>query len=171
MCVLGKPAFFVTVMMGLGTATFIPAFKLSSVANVALIYGAAPFVAAALVSIFTKELPTHTVMITSFAAFQGVRVVVSGSLGSSRLQGDDLAMFMTVMMACTVAGYRTYPATTAALPAALSFIILLSFTFVFGDPFSASSTQLPVLICFGLVFAIASVTLSEGARRLPSADH
>lgn len=37
------PAFAVTVMMALGMAAFIPAFKLSGVANVALIYAAARF--------------------------------------------------------------------------------------------------------------------------------
>ena len=37
------PTLVVTLMMAAGTAAFIPAFKLSSVTNVALIYAAAPF--------------------------------------------------------------------------------------------------------------------------------
>lgn len=168
--IFGKPALLVTIMMGLGTAAFIPAFKLSNVANVALIYGAAPFAAAGLTWVFIKELPTRTVLLASIAAFTGVVIVVSGSLGSSRVQGDMLAMFMTLMMAGTMVVYRKYPSTTAALPAALSSLLLLPLAFAFGEPLSVPTTDLPVLLCFGLVFAVASVTLSEGARRLPPAE-
>ena len=93
------PTLVVTIMMAAGTAAFIPAFKLSSVANVALIYAAAPFIAAAMAWAFIGERPTRTVVIASLAAFAGVLIIVSGSLGKVALVGDALALFMTVMMA------------------------------------------------------------------------
>lgn len=166
----GKPALLVTIMMALGTAAFIPAFKLSTVANVALIYGAAPFFAAALSWIFIKEAPTRTVVVASLVALGGVLIIVSNSFGSSQLMGDFLAFWMTLMMAGTMVAYRKFPETTAALPAALSSVILLSLAFTFGDPANVSFNEFNTLILFGLVFAVASVTLSEGARRLPSAE-
>jgi len=165
-----KPAFFVTLMMAAGTAAFIPAFKLSSVANVALIYATAPFIAAGLSWIFIKELPTTRVILASLAALGGVFVIVSASFGGSQLTGDFLALFMTLMMSGIMVVYRKFPSTTAALPAALSSIVLLPFALAYGDPFAVQSHELPILIAFGLVFAVASVTLSEGARRLPSAE-
>lgn len=166
----GKPALLVTIMMAAGTAAFIPAFKLSTVANVALIYAAAPFVAAALSWIVIKEKPTSTVVIASIAAMFGVVITVSKSFGSSQILGDLLAFWMTLMMAGVVVVYRKYPDTTAALPAALSSIILLPFAVLFSTPSGVLSNELPILTLFGLVFAVASVTLSEGARRLPSAE-
>ncbi|MBW4964275.1 DMT family transporter [Sulfitobacter sp. CW3] len=165
-----KPAFFVTLMMAAGTAAFIPAFKLSSVANVALIYATAPFIAAGLSWIFIKEPPTTRVILASLAALGGVFVIVSASFGGSQLTGDFLALFMTLMMSGIMVVYRKFPSTTAALPAALSSIVLLPFALAYGDPFAVQSHELPILIAFGLVFAVASVTLSEGARRLPSAE-
>ncbi|MEH6361162.1 MAG: EamA family transporter, partial [Amylibacter sp.] len=54
--------------------------------------------------------------------------------------------------------------------AALSSLILLPIALMFGAPLSVQTSELPVLVLFGLVFAVASVTLSEGARRLPSAE-
>jgi drug/metabolite transporter (DMT)-like permease len=165
-----KPAFFVTLMMAAGTAAFIPAFKLSSVANVALIYAAAPFIAAGLSWVFIKELPTTRVILASLAALLGVFIIVSASFGDSQLKGDFLALFMTLMMSGTMVVYRKFPSTTAALPAALSSIVLLPFALAFGDPLVVQNHELPILIAFGLVFAVASVTLSEGARRLPSAE-
>lgn len=165
-----RPAFFVTLMMAAGTAAFIPAFKLSSVANVALIYAAAPFIAAGLSWVFMKEPPTGRVILASLAALLGVLIIVSASFGGSQLKGDFLALSMTLMMAGTMVVYRKFPWTTAALPAALSSIVLLPFALAYGDPLAVQSRELPILVAFGLVFAVASVTLSEGARRLPSAE-
>lgn len=164
------PALLVSLLMAAGTAAFIPAFKLGSVANVALIYAAAPFAAAGLAWIFIRERPAPQVMIASLAALSGVSVIVSGSLGGGSVAGDLLALVMTLMMAASMVVYRARPHTTAALPAAISSLILLPVAAAFGDPLSAPPGDLPALILFGLVFAIASVTLSEGARRLPPAE-
>lgn len=161
----------VTLMSATGSAAFIPAFKLSSVANVALIYGAAPFVAATLSWVFISELPARRVIIASVLAFGGVGVILSGSLGGGvQIKGDALALFMTLMMSGTMVIYRRFPATPAALPAALSSVVLLGPAWILGDPFGIPLGELPALLLFGLVFAVASVTLSEGARRLPAAE-
>ena len=166
----GKPALAVTLMGASGTAAFIPAFKLTSVANVALIYGAAPFVAAGLAWAFIAERPSRKVSIASMLGLGGVIIIVSGSLGGSHFVGDLLAFWMTLMMSGVIVIYRCFPDTTAALPAALSSIVLLPFALVFGGPIVAVTQELPVLIAFGLIFAVASVTLSEGARRLPASE-
>lgn len=166
----GWPALGATCMLGAGTAAFIPAFKMSSVANVALIYGAAPFIAAGLSWVLLREAPTRVVAVASAIAFGGVLLILSGSLGGSAWRGDLLALFMTLMMAGSMVLYRAYPETTAALPAALSSVVLLPFAAFWGEPMSVEPGDLPVLVLFGLVFAVASVTLSEGARRLPSAE-
>ncbi|XDA98606.1 DMT family transporter [Sulfitobacter sp. LCG007] len=166
----GRPALLVTFLMAAGTAAFIPAFKLSSVANVALIYSAAPFLAAALSWIFIRETPSRRVLTASIASLLGVLLIVSDSLGEARLAGDLLAMLMTLCMAGVMVTYRARPETTAALPAALSSVLLVPVALLFGQPLEVAQGELPVLVLFGLVFAIASVTLSEGARRLPSAE-
>ncbi len=164
------PAAMVALIGASGSAAFIPAFKLSSVANVALIYGAAPFVAAALSWVFIRERPTGRVLAASFAGFGGVLLIFGGSWGGVSLLGDMLALWMTLMMAGVIVIYRIWPKTTAALPAAASSILLLPPALVFGAPFDAPTGEMPVLVLFGLVFAVASVTLSEGARRLPAAE-
>lgn len=165
-----KPALLATVLMAAGTAAFIPAFKLSSVANVALIYASAPFVTAGLSWIFLREAPSRIIVVASSLAFVGVLTIVSGSVGQTSLFGDLLAFFMTLMMAGTMVVYRAHPETTAALPAALSSLVLLPIAWFAGDPLAIPQGEFPILVVFGLVFAIASVTLSEGARRLPSPE-
>jgi len=166
----GGPALAVTLMMALGTVAFIPAFKLTSVANVALIWASAPFTTAALAWLFIGERPTRIILIASCVAFGGVCIIFAGSVGGGNLTGDFLALWMTLMMSCAMVIYRRWPETTAALPAAFSSLVLLLVALLSGAPLSVPTNELPILMLFGLVFAVASVTLSEGARRLPPAE-
>ena len=53
---------------------------------------------------------------------------------------------------------------------ALSSILLLPVAMFFGDPLSAPVNEIPIMASFGLIFAIASVTLVLGARFLPSSE-
>ena len=39
---------------------------------------------------------------------------------------------------------------------------------MFGSPFDIAIVEIAVLAIFGMLFAIASVTLAEGAKRVPS---
>ncbi|WP_297773728.1 hypothetical protein [uncultured Roseovarius sp.] len=47
-------------------------------------------------------------------------------------------------------------------------LFLLPPSFLLGAPFLTEPTDVAVLAAFGLLFAIASVTLAEGAKRDPS---
>lgn len=164
------PAVWVAVAGAAGTAAFIPAFKLTTIANVALIYAAAPFAAAALAWIFLREAPGWRVTLASLAAFAGVAVIFGGQVSAIGRTGDLLALWMTVMLATIMVIYRRWPETPAAFPMAVSSVLLLPPALAFGDPLAVALAELPVLALFGLVFAVASVTLSEGARRLAPAE-
>ena len=39
-----------------------------------------------------------------------------------------------------------------------------------GEPFDASIRDILLILVFGLVFSIASVTMAEGAKRLPASE-
>ncbi|WP_052261653.1 DMT family transporter [Leisingera sp. ANG-M1] len=153
-----------------GSAAFIPAFKLSSVANVALLYAAAPFAAAGLAWLVLRELPGRRVLLASAASLAGVAVILQGALTGGSLKGDLLALFMTLMMAGIMTAYRKWPDVAAALPNAVSSLLLLPVAAVCAPVMAVPQGEMPVLILFGLVFAVASVTLCEGARRLPAAE-
>jgi len=163
---MGWPGVVVVLLSALGTAAFLSAFKLSTVANVALIYATAPFVSAALAWVFIGERPTRAVGFASLAVLLGVGLIAWDGLQQGTALGDFLAFVMTLMMSGVMVVYRAYPATPAALPAALSSVVLLPFGVLLGAPMAVQESELWVLVAFGLVFAVASVTLSEGARRL-----
>lgn len=166
----GFLALLATAFMALGTAAFIPAFKLTSIANVSLIWAAAPFVTALLAWVALHERPKKRVMIASILAIAGVAIVLGGSVGGGNLTGDLLALWMTLMMAAAIVVYRVWPNTPAALPAALSSLVLLPVSLLVTEPTQVHASEIYVLIAFGFIFAIASVTLLEGVRRIPAAE-
>jgi drug/metabolite transporter (DMT)-like permease len=153
-----------------GTAAFIPAFKLTSIANVSLIYAASPLVAAVLAWAWVGEGLTRRVLMGCIAAFAGVAIIVGGSLGGVHLRGDLLAAWMTVAIAIMLVIYRRHPNTPAAGPAVLSSLVLLPLSLAFGTPFTNPPEEISIMAAFGLVFALASVTLGEGAKRLPAGE-
>ncbi len=165
----GAPALLAAILMASGTAAFIPAFKLTSIANVALIWAAAPFVAAFLAWVFIKEVPSARVMICSVLALVGVVITVQGSFATGHFAGDILALWMTLMMAGTMVVYRARPDTPTKLPVLLSSVLLLPFAVSLSEPSQVSGVEIGVLIVFGLVFGTATVLLAEGARLIPSA--
>ncbi|MEO9515992.1 MAG: DMT family transporter [Rhizobiaceae bacterium] len=164
---MGRSGWAVGIVGALGTAAFIPAFKLTSIANVALIYAIAPLIAAVLAWFAMGERLTVRTLLGSICALFGVVIIVSGSVGQISIQGDTLALIMTVAMATIMVIYRKYPKTPGAGPSVLQSLLLLPPSFVLGAPFQTESFEILVLAAFGLLFAIASVTLAEGAKRVP----
>ncbi len=167
---MGKSGLSVALVGASGIAAFIPALKLTTMANVALIYASAPLLAAVLAWLWIGERLSGKLVAGCVATFIGVAVIFQGSAGSINLQGDLLALWMTCALAIMMAIYRRYPDTPAAGPAALSSLVLLPPGLVLGIPFSVLWQEVAILIVFGLVFAIASVTLAEGAKRIPAGE-
>jgi drug/metabolite transporter (DMT)-like permease len=165
---MGYSGLAIAVVGALGTAAFIQSFKLTSIANVSLIYAASPLIAALLAWFFIGEKVSTRTMAGCAGALLGVAIIVSGSLGQISLKGDLLALWMTTVMASIMVIYRKYPDTPGAGPAVLSSVLLLPFAGILGSPFDVDPTEIYVLSAFGLLFAIASVTLAEGAKRVPS---
>ena len=158
---MGAGGWAVAIVASLGTAAFISSFKYTTIANVSLIYATTPLLAAlfAWLAIGERVAP---------ARWAGVAIIVSGSLGRVSLTGDLLALGMTIAMATIMVLYRAFPRTPAAGPQALSSLLLLPVAMLFGDPFAVAPQEIAVLAVFGLLFAIASVTLAEGSKRVPS---
>ena len=165
---MGYSGLAAAVVGALGTAAFITSFKFTSIANVSLIYAVSPLIAALLAWFFIGERLTARTMVGCLGALFGVAIIVWGSLGQVSLYGDLLALWMAIVMAVIMVIYRKYPDTPGAGPATLSSVLLLPFAVLFGDPFGVARTEIFVLAAFGLLFAIASVTLAEGAKRVPS---
>ncbi len=167
---MGPAGLTAAVIGASGSIAFITAFKLTSIANVALIYAAAPMLAALFAWLWMKERMTLSVVLACLMSFAGVGLIMSGSLGGINLRGDLLALWMTVVMAIYLVIYRRYPKTPSGGPIVLASLLVLVPALVFGTPFQNPISEIAIMAAFGLVFALASVAMTEGAKRLPSGE-
>ena len=167
---LNRWGWFVALIGASGTAAFLPAFKLTTIANVSLIYASAPLLAAIFAWAWLRERPTLAAIAGALLAGIGVGCIVSGSLGSFSLTGDLLALWMTIAIAALMVIYRKFQNLPAAGPAMISSLLLLPVALLFDDPLSVLLSEIAILAVFGLVFALASVLMAEGAKRLPSGE-
>ncbi len=151
---------------GLGMIFYLSALRCTSVANVAVIYATAPFLAAAFGWWFLRERPDRSALIASAGALIGVAVMV-GFGGRGSLLGDALAIGMTVTMAVTTVVVRRHPGIPVLLTACLSSFVSGLACWPFGTPLSVSRIELSLIALFGVVnFAIGLPLFVLGARRL-----
>jgi drug/metabolite transporter (DMT)-like permease len=167
---LGGPGWFASAVWATGAIAYIQAYKLTSIANVALIYGSAPILCALVAWLVLKERPRKIVLIASAVAFLGVAIVATGSLGQLNLLGDSLALWMTFSVAIQFAIFRKYPNTSAAGTTVMETLLVLPPSLYFGHPLSVPPHEVALLALFGLVFVIAATVLMEGAKLLPSSE-
>lgn len=166
---MAGPGFLAALLGAIGTSAFIPAFKLTTMTNVTLIWATAPLLTALIGWFWLREAPGWRVLVGGAACIVGVLLVTRIPSPGGSLVGDLLAGVMTLMMSLVILIYRRWPATPAATPAALSSLFLLPPAFVFDAPLLTVRQEIAILIAFGLIFALASVTLGEAARRLSGA--
>jgi len=153
-----------------GAIGYLQAYKLTTIAEVSLIYGLAPILSALLAWAWFGEPPRKVVLAASILAFIGVAVIGAGALGAGHLLGDALALWMTITVAISFSLFRKYPDTPAAASAIVASAIALVPSFYFGDPIHVPLNEIAILAVFGAVFSAASVLLAEGAKFLPAGE-
>jgi drug/metabolite transporter (DMT)-like permease len=164
------PAWLAALVWATGAIAYLQAYKLTTIANVSLIYGSAPLLSALVAWIVLGEKPRVIVMGASLLAFAGVAVVAHGSLGTSNLYGDALAFWMTVTVAIQFAIFRMHPDTPSSAVMIVSAAIAIVPSFMFGSPFSVAPHEIAMLAVFAIVFVLASTMLMEGSKYLPGGE-
>ncbi|WP_374384320.1 DMT family transporter [Dongia sp.] len=175
---LGVPGWLYAAISGIGMLCFITALTLTSVAHVAIIYGTAPFIAAATGWLVLRIRPGKAAMIAAGVAFIGVVIMVVPGLSSGAgligigLWGDLLAFGMTLCLALMMIVAKRFDGiptlAAAALSAALSALVALPFA---GDPALYSAPVWAMFVLFGLVnSALGLVLFTLGARLLPPVE-
>ncbi len=167
---LGWQGWLLATVGGVGSITFIVAFKNTFVANVSVIYATIPFVAAVLERVILREPIRRRTLGAATASIGGVVVVVGGSLGSPSLDGDLVAVAMVVLNALYMVLIRTFTDTDPVLASAASGPLLFAAGWLFADLAAVNARDAVLLIAFGLVFAGATVLWIEGTRLIPAAE-
>ena len=167
---LGPEGWLLAMVGGLASLAFIYAFKLTYVANVAVIYATAPFIAAALGWWLLRETLSLRTLFAGTVSLAGVIVVVAGGLGSFSLSGDLLAVAMTFGCALYMVLIRRFPYVSVVWAGGASALLLFFVSLPITDPLDVSARDGLLLTLFGLSFAAAVVLWTEGTRRIPAAE-
>ena len=129
---------------------YISAFRLTSVAHVAIIYAIVPFCAAGLSWAMLQERPKPDAILASTIALGGA-VIMVGFGNDGHLSGDLLAFIMTILMALMIVLSRRFP----SLPTLHAGIISICAGSLISLPFAGAinqpTDQLLLLAAFGLI--------------------
>jgi len=169
---MGWPGLLVTCLSTLGMTTFIPALKLTSVANVAIICATGPFVAAVIAWLWLRERVSPLTLGGSLLAFAGVALTVAGAGGGmGSLSGDVLAFVMTSAIAAMTVALRRYREVPMLPTACLSNFLGSLVSLAFAARLSLGPQDLVHLALFGFVQMSLGITFfTIGSRLIPAAE-
>ncbi len=167
---LGWPGWLIAVVGAAASVAFISAFKNTYVANVAIIYAIAPFIAAFLAWLIIGERARSLTMRAATLSLGGVAIMVLSGIGTGRPFGDGLALMMTCGSALYMVLIRKFRDTPVVWAGAVSSFLLFGLGWLVSDPLAITARDGVLLVAFGASFALAQVMWTEGARLIPAAE-
>ncbi len=168
---LDRAGFVAAILSASAMLAFIPALRLTSVANVAVIHGTLPLMTALLARWVVKDPLSRCTLGLGGVASCGTALIFLGSASSdSHLAGDCLALLMTCLMALmTIAIHRSR--------ASIYILVVVSNAFagfagsMLSPSLAISLQQGVVLACFALVqMTLGLIFFAAGSRLLPPAE-
>lgn len=167
---MGWGGWFVAICATIGMIPFVPALKLTTVANVMIIYATVPFAAAVLARVWLRERVAPPTLAASAAAFVGVVVMAGGLSGPRNHWGEILALAMMLGTALTTVAIRRYHAAPLLPVAAVSGFLGAAAIWPFAAPFSVDLKQMAWLALFGFVqMGLGLALFSIGSRLMTAA--
>lgn len=162
---LGLAGLLVALCSAVSTLCFINALRLTSVADVSVIFATAPFVTAGLAWLFTGTRESRTTLLASGLAVAGVAVMVDAALSEGHWQGDLLALVMTVLLAAMMVLIRHRPPGPALPAACLSAFLAALAALPWARPLAVAPHELLLLLLFGVTqFGLGLMLLTLGTR-------
>jgi drug/metabolite transporter (DMT)-like permease len=169
---VGWPGLAVALCSTTATILYINAFRHTSVADVAVIFAAAPFVTAAIGWFWLGLSEAWTTLVASLVALLGVGVMVGGSVAEGHLIGDLLAFGMTVCMAIMMLILRQQQETPMLAAACLSALLCPLAVWPFSTPFAVGAGDMLELFLFGTTqFGLGLALLTMGGRWVSATEN
>ncbi len=168
---IGWPGLAAVPISAVSMLCYVSALKLTTVANVMIVYATVPFVAAGVSFLWLGERIRRRILIASSVALVGIVIMAGSATRPADIAGDAISLLMTVTFSVLLVLGRRYPslamAPINALGAALCAIVcwpLMSG----GVP---DVGDLLILAVFGATTTgLAYLLFLTGARHIPSSE-
>lgn len=168
---IGRPGVIVATLLSVDAILFILALHYTTVANTMFITATTPFIAAIISRVFLKERVRGKTWAATGAAFVGIALMVSESLGTASLIGDGLAVIVTINFAIAIILMRRHRTINMRPAVWLSALISVVLTAPLATPLAVTAYDLGLLAIFGAVeMGLGIVLFTAGAQRIPAVE-
>lgn len=150
---------------------FVIALKLTTVANVMIVYATVPFVAAGVAFLWIGERAAPRVSLASAVAVIGIAIMAGFATRPQDMAGNAIAFLMTLAFGTQLVMARRYPSLEMASVNAIAAAVCAAICWPFMAVWISDLHQLAVLALFGLTTtAMAYVLFLTGGRHIPSGE-
>lgn len=169
---IGWPGLAAALCSGVATILYLNAFRHTSVADVAVVFAAAPFVTAGVGWLWLGTTEGWSTLVAALVALLGVGVMVGGAVGQGHLFGNLLAFGMTACMAIMMLILRQHRQTSMLPAAGLSALLCSLLVWPFAAPLSVGFDDMARLFLFGTTqFGLGLVFLTMGGRLISATEN
>ena len=172
---LDRSALVVVPFSALSMICYMTALRLTSVAEVMIVYATLPFVTAAMAWIFLREPMGRRTVLAASVALAGIAITLFGGdlgpNGGQRLLGDAVAFVMVIGFATVFVVARGKSGAMIVSVNVLAAILSALLCLPLASPLAASWASIALLCIFGfLTLGLGLTLLSAGARLIPAGE-
>lgn len=166
-----RPLLLVAFNAAVSQITFIAAVNRTEIANVVVIIGGAPILAAFAGWLLNRERADGRTWTAIVLTMLGIAVVVTGSLGTPSVSGDLWAFAAIAVFSVNFTIWRRYPDMNRFVGLGLSALMTIIASLPFVTTFTPEASVLLPLVLMGFVFnPIGRVCHTNAPRYAPAAE-
>ncbi|HVM83932.1 MAG TPA: DMT family transporter [Candidatus Binatia bacterium] len=168
---LGRPGLVAIPIALVSMTSFVVSVKLTTVANVMIVYATVPFIAAGIGFLWNGERPSRRMMIASGVAFLGIALMAGAAPTLDDALGDAVALLMTFTFGVQLVMARRYPSLEMAPVNGGGALLCAILFWPLASAQVPDPHQLVILAMFGIATtAGAYVLFLVGGRYIPSGE-
>ncbi len=168
---IGRPGLVAIPISAISMFSYVAALKLTTVANVLIVYATIPFIAAGIAFLWMGERVRGRVLVASAVAFCGIAVMAVQATRPQDLAGNGLAVLMTVTFGAVLVMARRYPSIAMAPVNCAAAALVALACWPLMPPGLPTGPELLILAIFGITTtALAYLLFLTGGRHLPSSE-
>jgi drug/metabolite transporter (DMT)-like permease len=168
---MGWPGLLIAALSTIGMMFFINALRLTTVADVALLFAAAPFVTALFAWLAIGERASRATLIASAIACFGIVIMVGNAATAANLFGSLLALGMICAISAMMVAVRKFKQADMVPVSCVSSFLTALIIAPLATPMAANHTELSHLALFGVTqLGLGLLLLTTGTQLISATE-
>lgn len=168
---VNRPGLVVVPIAAFSMGAYVVAIKLTTVANVMIVFATVPFVASGVAFLWMGEKAKSRVLLASTVALLGIAIMAGSATRSQDFAGNTIAFLMTLAFGVQLVMARRYPSLEMAPVNALGAAVCAVICWPLMAAEIPNVQQLIILALFGITTtALAYLLFLTGGRHIPSGE-